>query len=295
MTFSVADARKEVLALGLVPQGEIVVQEVSHNVSITDNSTFFIKVLGKANKLENFLTEMEAATIIDGAPQLLLPSNTVSIFSQPATVWKYIKGVTPTLETVTEPQLKSLVKQLAAIRKADSNKFTYVRDLKQVATTVKRRLGSEKAQAMPSSLLKELEALVDAFVIPMAYSPSQSRTLAHSDAHLENMLILENGEVKLIDYESLKLAPPELDLAGLYQNLVQTGHRPDLYKIVEEEFSNYLDVDRNLLREITLMRNVSTTTYCVSFGNWDVVQARVNALKESLKTGMPPTSMQAIR
>lgn len=278
---------------GIIPQSNPVLRMDSHNMTVTDGSSFFVKILGLANSLENFNMEILASKKIANTPQLLL-LEPISINSRPATVWKYINGVTPSIDDLTPQNIKAIILQLEIIRKTNLKDFPRIRNLSQVASTANRRLASEKGLSMPRSLQKELRVLVDTFILPMSEGALQGEVICHSDVHAGNIMILPDGVLQVIDYESLKLAPPEQDLACLYQNLVQLGGRNDLYEIAEEEFLAFRSIDKDLLRRIILMRNVSTTTYTIAFGDWDLVADRAREISKSIKTSTPPLRIRPV-
>jgi thiamine kinase-like enzyme len=277
----------------IYPKGIITLSVDSHNITVTDNSSFFIKIMGSSNNITSFKMEMLAAQVIPNTPQLLL-NDMITIASHPATVWKYINGATPSLENLTEENIRSTVRQINIIHKTNPSRLPLIRDLSQVLSTVNRRLGSEKALSMPQSLQNDLRRLVDTFVEPISQRGSQGAVVCHSDVHIGNIMIHPDGSLQVIDYESLKLAPAELDLACFYHDMVQLNNRSDLYQLAEDEFKVQNSLDEELLRKVILMKNVSTTTYTIAFGNWSVVADRVSALTRSLKTGEPPETLRAM-
>lgn len=283
----IEEALLELRTRGIHPMGIVTLGANSHNITVTDNSSFFIKIMGSYN---NINMEMLAAQVIPNTPQLLL-SEMVTIANRPATVWKYINGVTPSLNILTEKNIHAIMKQINIIQKANPSSLPPIRDLSQVLSTVNRRLASDEALSMPQSLQRDLRVLVDNFVKPISQRGTQGNVVCHSDIHIGNTMILPNGTLQVIDYESLKLAPPEMDLACLYHDLTQLHNRPDLYQLAEDEFKTQNILNEELLREMILMKNVSTTTYTIAFGDLSVVADRVNALKQSLKTGNPPEKL----
>lgn len=283
----------ELAQIGVVPQDKLIVSENNHNVSVTDNQTFFVKILGTTNIIKSFHTEIAASKHIPETPQLL-HNKIITIGGKPAVIWKFINGFTPTVDTVTVDHMKQFSQQLIRTHKVNPSLFPQLDTLNRVVTNIKRRMATEQAQELPVSVLHDLNRLVDTFVIPVVEAAvfAQKR-VCHSDTHIGNMLITEASKVMIIDYESLKFAPVEMDLAGLYQNLVQGYNRQDLFNVCLNEISETERFNKVLFKQIVLMRNVSTTTYVIAHDQ-ELAIERINVLTQSLKTRELPQLLKPL-
>lgn len=278
-------------AYGHNPGADLYIREDSHNVSVTDKETFFAKVLGDHNDQANLVLEALASKHIPEGSQLLQPE-IVSIEGTIVTVWKYLKGVTPEIDDLTEEHVSEWMRKLALIRQVQPVLLPNLKGFAHTSATIRRRLDNTKKSGL---LNKDMEAsfeqLIETFVTPVENYNFKNAVICHSDVHTGNLMILDNGDLIVIDYESLKLVPAEFDLAGIYQQFVQIEQRTDVFDLVQAEFAKITPLDKDLLDRLILLRNVSTATYALSKGEVDVASQRVEVLTQSLKTMRPPKSL----
>lgn len=278
-------------AYGHSPGPDFYIREDSHNISVTDNETFFAKILGDHNDQANLVLEALASKHIPEGSQLLQPE-IVSIDGTIITVWKYLKGITPGIDDLNQEYVAEWMRKLALIRQVEPILLPTLKGFAHTSQTIRRRLGKTKQAGL---LTKDMESsfgrLVEAFVAPIENYNFKHAVICHSDAHTGNLMILETGDLIVIDYESLKLVPAEFDLAGIYQQFVQIEHRADMFELVRTEFAKTAPLDRELLDRLILLRNVSTATYALSKGEVAVAAQRVDELTKSLQTMRPPEKL----
>lgn len=278
-------------AYGHSPGADLYIREDSHNISVTDKQTFFAKVLGDHNDQANLVLEALASKHIPEGSQLLQPE-IVSIEGTIVTVWKYLKGVTPEIDDLTEEHVTEWMRKLALIRQVQPVLLPNLKGFAHTSATIRRRLDKTKQMGLLNKDMESsFEQLIEAFVTPVENHNFRNAVICHSDVHTGNLMILENGELIVIDYESLKLVPAEFDLAGIYQQFVQIEQRKEVFDIVQAAFAKTTPLDKDLLDRLILLRNVSTATYALSKGEVDVAAQRVDVLKRSATTMRPPETL----
>lgn len=207
-----------------------------HNDSMTDNESIFIKILGETNNVGSLQCELDAATIFPHAPQplvdeiIFITHNVDGKRFLPATAWKYINGSALTPSQITGDQVEKITQDLFKIyaHPVDSLKF----EVKPVNSEAVMSRISQVPRTIPTALYADVLKLAQWFneTIKSDLRITQNnQMLVHGDPHAGNVLITAKG-AELIDYESMKHAPLEFDLACLHQNYSQIHGNSNAYQ-----------------------------------------------------------------
>jgi len=297
----ISQVEEALRAEGLELKGPLIEGKQRHNGSLSDGSSIFVKVLGSTNTSDAFTREIGMAKLLPYAPKPLLewPLDVAGTF---ITAWEHVEGNEITCERANEEDATKLVLDLFEIYAIPTEKVRFHVD-RLTASTIERRLHVAYIEdKIPASLLKDVETAVRYHAFDFLDSATammmREDTVIHGDPHMGNMLKSANGTSRLIDYESVKRAPLEYDLATMFQDLSQINERDDLwvssYNLFVDMMSYTMgrDVDELLLKELILFKNAQTLTYLIAFGDWDVVASRTSALLEAVKTEAPPERLQ---
>lgn len=186
----------------------------NNNLTFTDNENVFVKVNQEGRPFESLIRELKVASIIPGAikPLYLEPLRISS--NQIATVWEY-KNLTPA-EMLPET-MKDFVKQIQ-----ETHDITPVPALvelkpdfmKRLASHVKARITESEKRKYSTEHLTKLKEIYNNLPAEPETLYSSKIVLCHNDLHLGN-IVLNEGQIQIIDWEAAILAPKELDYARL--------------------------------------------------------------------------------
>lgn len=287
---SVRNIHQTLLDHNIYPEGEISYGIKRHNDSATDGKSIFIKLLGESNSVEAFQRELAAARIFPFAPQPKI-SKIVTITADserepvPATLWNFIDGQEMDPKNVSVQNALELVDTLFNIYAFPVAKMTL--PLSRInADAIQKRINQAPAH-MPISLQNDIKKLINYIGVNIEELLARhfyTEVIAHGDPHLGNVLQLGDNTIKLIDYESIKITPIEFDLACMFQSLVQFHGNEHSYEIAKSNFNERKlellgePIDEKLLDLLISFRNISSTTYLISFGNWELINKRVQSL-----------------
>jgi hypothetical protein len=282
------------------PQGVITHGIKRHNDSATDGKSIFVKMLGESNSIESFHRELAAAKMFPFAPQPII-DEVARIKSDssdnliPATLWEFINGQEIDVARISEKQILHLMDTLFRVYKFPLEEVTV--PLSRInADAIKRRMVKASPQ-MPVNLRKDVEKLINFMglnIEELLAQHSYTEVIAHGDPHIGNILQVDENTVKLIDYESIKITPIEFDLACIFQSLVQFHDNEKIYNVAKSDFAerkiDYLGspINEKLLDLCISFRNISSTTYLISFENWELIDNRVQSLLPMLKGASYP-------
>jgi aminoglycoside phosphotransferase len=259
----------------------------NNNYAITDGENFFIKT---SDSRDSLLLELETSLRLTSAPKLYVPE-LVEVGTKLSLITHYIPHQKATPENFTDAHIVSLLSQMSDINELKIEGYPVVRSLDSIMNLVSQRM---RNPILKSTEIRLLNKLLEMFVLPYIEEHKYSNKLAHNDVKLPNILIKDEHEVVLIDYESIKPSPREMDLASLYQDLFQDGES-HLYLQIEKAYKGkYGGINENLLNKSILFKNILTTTAAFQLKDRRIMESRLASLSESLKSKMPPTRLAPV-
>jgi thiamine kinase-like enzyme len=257
----------------------------NNNLAITDNQNFFIKI---SKNYEALQTELETTRLLDFTIKPL-HNQLIAIEDYYLIIMPYVKSTTLVPNELTQTHVETLTKQIHQIHQLNTESYSHQRNIAVIHQMTKNRL------AHPSLSKKQIKSLVrisKAFIHPYIERYMNTTTLTHTDVKTDNILII-NDHAKLIDYESIKQSPTEIDLASLYQDLYQTGHQI-IYNKFATTLSQHENIDQQKLEESILFKNSFTTLIAARLKDHSVLNQRIDILEESINTRKIPTIMPKV-
>lgn len=258
----------------------------NNNHAITDSQNFFIKINTNPRGLQ---IELETLTVLTYAPQPLHPQLT-KIEDTYILTTKYIPSTPVTPETLTILDIQSIIQQLQQINTINPETYKQPRKLSETLNLIITRL--QNPEITPQQH-QQLEILINKYIKPYIIKHENSKTFAHTDLHLKNILKKKDNTVFLIDYEGIKPSPVEADLAGLYQTL-QQNNQTELYTQFHDAFiESYPHFKLETLKESILFKNTLTTTAAARLAP-EIFNERIQIMLDTLTTGEPPTYLPPV-
>lgn len=271
-----------------IPHGEEpYIRIQNNNYAITDGKYFFMKT---SESKESLMLELETTLRLPSAPKLYVPELS-EIGTTLVLITHYIPHEESTPDNLTLSNIENLLDQMYDINTLQAGGYPSLRKLEAVLNLLGKRMQNP---ILKEEEIKLLNKLLEAFVYPYVENNKNSATLAHSDVKLPNILKKNNEEVVLIDYESIKPSPPEMDLASLYQDLYQAGAKDTYSRIESAYISRNGKVNRELLNSSILFKNVLTTTAAFQLDDRGVRESRLVELEKSLKSQLPPETLEPV-
>ncbi len=214
---------------------------------ITDNTNIFIKVNRARLPAQNALN----ASININNPKVKALETTILAYPNNyyLTIWNYLTCVDADLND--EKFIKTSIHNINTIHQTEA-KFDYPNG-NLLEEVLKKRI--ERIQ--DEELRKNLNKIVKEYVSPI-YQKKQKNIVTHGDAHLKNLVSVD-GEPVWIDYEQVKLAPREWDIACIVVDLLKKN--PKLVDPVIKEFNNISPIDQSLLDSLIFGRKISIATH----------------------------------
>ena len=141
-------------------------------------------------------------------------------------------------------------------------------------------------------------------LLEMANAIQEQRTFVHGDCHVKNILI-QNGELFLIDMETLAVGDPVFELAGIYATYIcfeqaHPGNNENFLglsselcsRMFKETITRYFDKwDEEILRKIQCVAYTHMVWWNKTFANDDVIH---NTCLAKLKEVLPLVSSIAL-
>ena len=200
------------------------------------NNSFIVKICTDISNEENFKKEIDFYKANE--KNNLIPKLYYSNIEKLEVPYYYeilekIEGITlyNVWHTLTEEQREDVIKQLCdAMKKMHSNigkEYDWVE-------YNKNRFNSLYNEAKDKNLLNEekMKIINDAYSLFDKYLESDNFVLIHNDLHFDNIFI-NNGKIKVIDFERSMYAPKDFELHILYYMIRQP------WKHASEECEQY--------------------------------------------------------
>jgi thiamine kinase-like enzyme len=257
----------------------------NNNLSVTDDKNFFLKFNANPNQLE---IELETISKLSFSIKPLI-NNIANIGPYFCLALPYVANETAKIENMNTIRVNALIMQIKELQSISPNEYKHNVPLEAFMKLMKDRIQKADISQVRE---KALNSLVDKIGIPYINKYYDSKNIVHTDIKLENIICTSDNEVKLIDYESVKAGPSELDLASLYQDLFQTGEKK-LYSKINKQWESSINLNQDVLAESVLFKNLVTTTYAAKV-NIDLLDLRIELLNEALKTNSLPDFMPKV-
>jgi thiamine kinase-like enzyme len=258
----------------------------NNNYAVTDDINFFLK-FGNEISLQ---IELDTVNHLSTAPEAYIKEITF-IGSTPIIVTKYIHHDKLTASNLNSNHLTSVFNQLKRIQGLPISLYKETRKLDAVYGLLKNRLSNP---TLAKERKESLEFLINSFIVPYVDKYSKVETLAHTDVKMDNILRINERSAMLIDYESIKPSPAEMDVASLFQDLYQTGS-PITYKMFEDAYRETIGTIRNdVLKDSILFKNTLSTTATVILPTPEVLDSRIAILMEAARTKEVPKRLARV-
>jgi thiamine kinase-like enzyme len=275
---------------GIFFEGNLQLASNTNNVSFTDYSTIFVKVLGQYETNPKFLTQEHYVSMTHSKIMKPLLSSPLTVHLSDGdklfvTAYNYVPHLFKPVSEFTEYDGVLIGAELV-----DFYDTQPLSPLKlNVNWSAKKALDSMDLFDVPFDISLTINYLAD---IAMDWLQECARkknvddkVLIHGDPHAQNMLWTADHVVRLIDLESVKYEYVECDLACLYQSFVQINNRPDVFDNILMKVEEAYTVDTDLLNAYIQARNVTATSFMCRTGNWNVVEQNLKNIRESLHSG----------
>lgn len=290
MVPDVEDVSAALTALA-VPHAHLSLTQASNNFSFSDGKDVFVKISRPGVDAEQLHAEVFLAHHY-GTDLMLKPilPDVVPFHDSFMSVWNY-EHLTSFKPKTVEPSIAaSLAGQLNQIHHLPSPPMT-MRDMRSfdyLKAVIADRVEFGLAHGLEARYAQLMLLLTDTFLTDV---PEDSIfVLNHGDAHVGNAAFrARTGKPTWLDYESVRLAPPEFDAATLKINLQFLGQNPDAWNAAEQVF-NEEGLKPELMELFTVSRLISITSYAMLFPeNYGFVRVRLDIMDEFLHTGVLPT------
>lgn len=260
----------------------------NNNYAVTDSKNFFIKTTTSRKSLE---IESQAIQLLNTELTLLHP-DIIEMDGTFHLITKYIPHYPTTPENLTDENTRNIIENFRNITLIDKNLWGDYRKLEATIDLIQNRITT--TEDITPTELKTLNLLIEQHIQPYIAKYANYPTLAHTDAKLDNILTINNTKIVIVDYESIKPSPPEIDLASLYQDLYQTGSE-QTYKRFEKEYKKqHPEYSQVRMDESILFKNTLTTTAALKLPNQKIFKERLEILHEALKTRSIPTTLPKV-
>lgn len=273
------------LTLGLTFKKPPYVRIHNNNFAITDEENIFIKTSSNKSVLQS---ELESFLLL-GFEDTLLIKNVLENDGEYFIVLKYLPNEPLSYNNLSKEDIRTVARQIHQIHNLPPAAYTQPRSIRYVNTLVQQRLSHPM---LNDTQILNLTRLSTAFIYPYLEKYKEVNTLAHTDVKIDNLLKLANG-VRLIDYESIKVSPIEVDLASIYQDFCQTGQH-NLYLQFSEEIRKLEHIDEEALVDSILFKNTLTTLIAARLKDPNVLNERIEILSESIRSLTPPAALPKV-
>lgn len=235
--------------------------DVSQNVAITDQRSVFVKVYRRKDGLFEARNTKLARQYGAATPALLAETNWCSI-------WEHVRLEPLPLSALTEimANVRTVHENTRGLKLIEAMDYD-VQDavvqgrLKKVPNHPLTPFVSNLTQELCSDLAHETEG--------------EDLVFTHSDLQLKNMGMGPNGPL-VFDWEICKMAPVELELSKLEENLFTSGDWTETY--VEDVYGRA--INRDLLHLATQLRYAQNIAFHLERHEEEVAQRQFNSLMQ---------------
>ena len=229
-----------------IPHNKLKIVRKGSHQCVTDEGNVFIKVNRSMLPAQNSLNA--AINIGSEMVQPLYPSLLALPNDYFLTIWKYLNCESISL---TRRSLLSGVEDLVAIHQTlPIFDFPNGNLLEEVLLKRANHLANLE-------VAENVNCLVKKYISPI-YQNKQKSYLTHGDAHLNNLVSINNVS-HWIDYEQVKIAPREWDISCLIVDLEKKN--PSLVTDVLNAFEAAEPINKPLLDNLILGRKLSVITH----------------------------------
>lgn len=243
---------------GILHSNLVVMADVSQNVAVSDNESVFVKIYRRKDGLEEPRNTRLAQSFGAPTPDLLLSTDWCS-------VWRFEK-----LEPLPFSRLPEVLNAVRRVHEETANSdIVEELDYHEALSVVKGRLRKVPRSGV-ASLVEELASRVCAELA--ACTEHVEKVFIHADLQMRNMGVSRDRAL-VFDWEICKMAPVELELSKLEENLFTGGKwHPGL---MAELYGK--SVDQNLLYLATLLRYSQNLAFFLERGENEVVARQLES------------------
>jgi len=270
-----------------------------NNDAFSDHAKVFCKVLPPNYGRANIRRELQFTNEFGNQIPLFTPLHDQLIEFHAAgairyaTAWKWEPNIIPaTLDTLDENIVQTMAEQLTVIHRLPKREWMPHLTHDALDYTINKRISYGRENGASEEHIQLLDKLFTQ-LLPATKFNFMDTVPNHGDCHAKNFIKAGEG-YRWTDFESIRLAPREWDMANLSLMTRRLAGKNELWDIIHEVFDAEKKVEDELVHLFEIMKAISTSSYMLMHPmSQHIFKERVEALEPLLTGGDFPVRFPA--
>lgn len=288
--------KTELLKTDVIPVGDLKFSRRRNNDAYHDSSNVFCKVTRSNVNPQNLWRELQfvktfmhkTATFTPWVFDLIkIPTPTGPRW---ASAWLWEKDITITYASTVTPELATrMAEELTKIHQLTPQHFINPLNDDVINYNLEVRLRAAEPFNPSAEHVSVLRQLFRQYIVPENFR-FKNLVINHGDCHVKNF-VCKGGQFFWTDFESIRLAPREWDIATLALASRQFKEQDIAWDNMVKVFEDQQPVNFEWVNFFEIVKALATTSYLVMDPtNYNVFEERVETLEPLLRDSTFPQS-----